>query len=178
MRTEPRQVLIRGAEARDEARVRAALERSMAGVARCAPPPRLLFEHFGPTGFVAESNGEVVGFLLGFVSQTYPGEACIHAVWVRPDRRRAQLGTALYECFVAAAHEQYCSVVRAWAAGTDGGAIAFHQALGFVVDDEDQHLGGPLSDADREAGESYVNFVRLVSGPSMAHPRPERESAA
>lgn len=178
MRTEPRQVLIRGAEARDEAKVRAALGQSGADCPPCTPPPRLLFEHFGSTGFVAESGGELVGFLLGFASQTYPGEAHVHAVWVRPDRRRTQLGTALYECFVAAAHEQYCSVVRASTPGIDGAAIAFHQALGFVVEEDDQDRDRLLSDVDREAGESCVNFVRVVSGPRMAHPRPERETAA
>lgn len=178
MRTEPRQVLIRGAEARDEARVRAALERSMAGVARCAPPPRLLFEHFGPTGFVAESGDDLVGFLLGFASQTYPGEAHVHAVWVRPDRRRTQIGTALYECFVAAAHEQYCSVVRAAVAGTDEGAIAFHQALGFVIEDEGRDRDRALMDGDGEAGEWRVHLVRLVGDPRMSNPRPERETAA
>jgi ribosomal protein S18 acetylase RimI-like enzyme len=178
MSTESRRVLIRGAEARDERRVRAALEGDAAGSATCGPPPGLLFEHFGPTGFVAESGNELVGFLLGFASQTYPGEAHVYAVWVRPDRRRAQLGTALYECFVAAAHEQYCSVVRASAAGTDRGAIAFHQALGFAVEEADRDLDRYLPGVDRETGESRVDFVRLVSGPRMTHPRPERETAA
>lgn len=178
MRTEARQVLIRGAEARDERRVRAALGRDAAGSATCGPPPRLLFEHFGPTGFVAEWRGELVGFLLGFASQTYPGEAHVYAVWVRPDRRRTQLGTALYECFVAAAHEQYCSVVRASAAGSDDAAIAFHQALGFVVEDDDHEADRPLPYGEREAGEARVGFVRVVTGPLMTHPRPERETAA
>ena len=169
MSTESRRVLIRGAEARDERKVRAALDRDAAGSATCGPLPSLLFEHFGPTGFVAESGGELAGFLLGFASQTYPGEAHVYAVWVRPDRRRTQLGTALYECFVAAAHEQYCSVVRASAVGTDGRAIAFHQALGFVVEDEDGTRTAPsrMSSA-RPASRAWIR----APGQRPAHDSP------
>jgi len=177
MRIEPYRVVIRGAEAGDEARVRAAHERLATGSTPCTPP-RILFEHFGPTGFVAESGDDLVGFLLGFASQTYPGEAHVHAVWVRPDRRRTQIGTALYECFVAAAHEQYCSVVRAAVAGTDEGAIAFHQALGFVIEDEGRDRDRALMDGDGEAGEWRVHLERLVGDPRMSNPRPERETAA
>ena len=37
--------------------------------------PRLFFEHFRDTSFVAEEDGEIVGFLCGFLSQTYPDQA-------------------------------------------------------------------------------------------------------
>ena len=79
---------------------------------------------------------------------------------------------------MAAAHEQYCSVVRASAAGSDDAAIAFHQALGFVVEDDDHEADRPLPYGEREAGEPRVGFVRVVTGPLMTHPRPERETAA
>jgi len=178
MSTESHRVSIRGVEPHDELRVRAALGCPGADSSLCTPPPRLLFEHFGSTGFVAESGGELVGFLLGFASQTYPGEACVWAVWVRSDRRREQLGTTLYECFVAAAHEQYCSIVRASAAVTDGVAIAFHRALGFVAEPgSDPRADGPADD-DPPADEARVQFVRFVADRAGSHPRPERETAA
>jgi hypothetical protein len=42
--------------------------------------PRLFFEHFTGTSFAAEAEGELAGFLVGFVSQSRPGEAYIHFV--------------------------------------------------------------------------------------------------
>jgi GNAT superfamily N-acetyltransferase len=49
--------------------------------------PRLFFQHFGDTSFAVEEDGELVAFLIGFVSQSREGEAYIHFVEVRPDRR-------------------------------------------------------------------------------------------
>jgi hypothetical protein len=40
--------------------------------------PRLFFEHFTDTCFAAERDGELAGFLVGFTSQSRPGEAYIH----------------------------------------------------------------------------------------------------
>lgn len=40
--------------------------------------PRLFFSHFQPTSFVAETERELAGFLIGFVSQTDPQQAYIH----------------------------------------------------------------------------------------------------
>jgi len=44
--------------------------------------PRLFFEHFTETSFAAERDGEVVGFLVGFLSQSRLGQG------VYPFRRR------------------------------------------------------------------------------------------
>ncbi len=37
--------------------------------------PKLFFDHFTDTSFVAEKDGEIFGFLIGFLSQTHPNEA-------------------------------------------------------------------------------------------------------
>ena len=138
---------------------------------------RVFFEHFGPTGFVAEIDGELAGFLLGFVSQTYPGEACVEFVGVRPDCRRRELGTALYERFFGAAFGHYCSVVRASASPLDDTAIAFHRALGFLIEPGDGEVDGVPVRRDFPApGESRVQFVRSVATwrdltPSAVHDR-------
>lgn len=96
--------------------------------------PDILFEHFSTNAFVAEAGGELVGFVLGFVSQTYPGEAHVQAVAVRPDRRRAELGRALYECFFGAACDQYCAAVCVAVPADERVALAFHRALGFAAE--------------------------------------------
>jgi GNAT superfamily N-acetyltransferase len=65
--------------------------------------PRLFFEHFTETSFAAERDGELVGFLVGFLSQSRPGEAYIHFVGVHPAERGRGLGRQLYQRFFAAA---------------------------------------------------------------------------
>jgi predicted GNAT superfamily acetyltransferase len=57
--------------------------------------PHLFFEHFTDTSFAAEIDGELAGFLVGFVSQSRAGEAYIHFVGIRPDQRGSGLGWPL-----------------------------------------------------------------------------------
>src|SRR5262252_2847159 len=47
--------------------------------------PRIFFIHFRPTSFAIEEDNKVIGFLAGFVSQTYPEQAYIHFVGIDPD---------------------------------------------------------------------------------------------
>jgi ribosomal protein S18 acetylase RimI-like enzyme len=54
--------------------------------------PKLFFDHFKNTSFIAEKDGKIVGFLIGFLSQTYPEEAYIHFVGVHPDYRKSGIG--------------------------------------------------------------------------------------
>ncbi|MBC7340387.1 MAG: GNAT family N-acetyltransferase [Firmicutes bacterium] len=91
------------------------------------------FLHFADTGFVAEEEGELIGFLLGFVSQTRPGEAYIHLAGVRPDRRGAGVGRRLYETFFAAVEERGCHTVSAITGPLGPESLAFHRSLGFEV---------------------------------------------
>ena len=54
--------------------------------------PRLFFEHFTDTSFAAERDGTLAGFLVGFISQSRPGEAYIHFVGVAPAERGGGAG--------------------------------------------------------------------------------------
>lgn len=157
-------VTIRGVEQSDYQRVLAVIDGWWGGRIMSTRLSRVFFEHFGPTGFVAEADGELVGFLLGFVSQTYPGEAYVHFVGVRPERRRRELGTALYERFFGAAYEQYCSVVRAATSPVNKDSIAFHRALWFLVEPGNGEIDGvPVRRDYPVPGESRVQFVRSVA---------------
>ena len=53
------------------------------------------FAHFRSTSFVIEADTELVGFLLGFLSQTRDNEAYIHFVGVHPDYRGMGFGRRL-----------------------------------------------------------------------------------
>ena len=57
--------------------------------------PRIFFIHFRPTSFAIEENGRVIGFLAGFVSQTYPEQAYIHFVGIEANYRGRGLGRQL-----------------------------------------------------------------------------------
>ena len=41
--------------------------------------PRLFFDHFTNTSFAADRDGALAGFLVGFVSQSQPGDAYIRS---------------------------------------------------------------------------------------------------
>ncbi len=93
--------------------------------------PKLFFVHFQPTSFVAEAGGRVVGFLVGFRSQTDPAQAYIHFVGVDPAWRGTGLGRALYERFFAAVSALGCTEVHGITSPVNEGSIAFHAAMGF-----------------------------------------------
>ena len=95
--------------------------------------PRLFFEHFQTTSFIAQDNGSLSGFLVGFVSQTYPMEAYIHFVGVHPSLRKNGLAKQLYEKFFATVRNMGCHTVRCITSPVNEVSIAFHQRMGFSV---------------------------------------------
>src|SRR5688500_10538826 len=95
--------------------------------------PRLFFVHFRPTSFVAEIDGRLVGFLVGFVSQSCPEVAYVHFVGVDPAARGAGVGRALYERFFETTYALGCREVQAVTAAGNAASIAFHRRLGFAI---------------------------------------------
>src|SRR5687768_15805336 len=61
--------------------------------------PKLFFVHFRDTSFIAEVNGNPIGFLVGFLSPAVAEEAYIHFIGVHPDFRKRGVARALYEQF-------------------------------------------------------------------------------
>ncbi|MDQ3086612.1 MAG: GNAT family N-acetyltransferase, partial [Actinomycetota bacterium] len=69
--------------------------------------PRLFFLHFEGTSFVAEDgDGDLSGFVCGFLSQTDPEEAYIHFVGVSPEHRGTGVGRTLYERFFSEVRDE------------------------------------------------------------------------
>jgi len=131
---------IRNAEPSDYERVSPLVDDWWGGRQMGALLPRLFFEHFRQTSFVAEEDGELVGFLNGFLSQSFGDEAYIHFVGVRPDRRGSGLARELYERFFAVARAHGRTLVRCVTSPVNEGSIAFHRALGFDVERGDEYL--------------------------------------
>ena len=112
----------------------------------CLPP--VFFSHLASTSFVLEAHdGVLVGFLLGFLSEARPDEACVHMIGVHPAFRRLGFGRRLYERFFVTAQMGGRRYVRAVSQPSDQ-SIAFHRAMGFVT------LGG--------SGAAPVVFVRRL----------------
>ncbi len=123
--------------------------------------PRLFFEHFADTSFAADRAGTLTGFLVGFLSQSQPGEAYIHFVGVRPGQRGQGLGRRLYEAFFEAASARGCTVVRAVTAPVNTGSVAFHRRMGFSVEPRQAARDGIPVAADYDGpGRDRVRFVK------------------
>ena len=103
---------------------------------------RLFFQHFGDTSFAAEEDGELIAFLIGFVSHSREGEAYIHFVGVRPDRRKKGIGRHLYELFFEEVRKWRCSKVSCITSLVNKGSIAFHSAMGFSLKASDTQIDG------------------------------------
>lgn len=109
--------------------------------------PQLFFLHFEGTSFVAEDeDGELAGFLVGFLSQANDDEAYIHFVGVSPGRRGQGIGSSLYERFFEEIRAQGRSVVRCVTSPANEDSVAFHEALGFEVDRVVPDYDGPGED--------------------------------
>ena len=114
--------------------------------------PRLFLDHFHTTSTIAEADGDLAGFLIGFLSPSWPDAAYIHFVGVHPDHRRSGLARVLYERFFELAAADSRTVVRAVTAPVNERSIAFHRALGFTVSDPVPGYDGP--------GDVKVRFER------------------
>lgn len=102
--------------------------------------PRLWFQHFTGTSWVAERpDGAIVGFLVGFVSPDRPTVACVHMIGTDPNVRRKGLGAELYRRFFDDVRSRGADEVLAITWPGNRGSVAFHRALGFEPD------GGPGS---------------------------------
>ena len=143
--------LIRGAQPQDYDRIAAVVDdwwgRPLLGLL-----PRLFLDHFHDTSLVAESDGELAGFLVGFLSPAQPGGAYIHFVGVSPRLRGSGLARRMYATFFDQAHASGATWVDAVTGPVNSGSIAFHRAMGFSVE-------GPVPDYDGP-GHDRMHFRR------------------
>jgi len=117
--------------------------------------PKLFFIHFEGTSFVAEdSDGRLVAFLIGFLSQTDADEAYIHFVGVAPEERGTGLGRELYERFFDVVREDGRTLVRCVTSPANEQSVAFHESLGFTAESVVADYDGP--------GEDRVLFVKQL----------------
>ena len=117
--------------------------------------PRLFLDHFHATSLIAERDGELLGFLIGFHSASAPHRAYIHFVGVAPAARGTGLARQLYETFFAASIQDGCTTVSAITSPMNTASVAFHRAMGFTVT-------GPVPDYDGP-GVDRIVFQRQLA---------------
>lgn len=161
----------RPAEA-DHARIAAVADEWCGGRGMRARLPRLWFQHFTGTSWLAEApDGAPLGFLVGFLSPDDPAVACVHLAAVSPGRRRRGIGSELYRRFCEDAAARGAREVRTIAWAGDRAAVAFHLALGFRADDGPgtQRLYGTTAYPDYEGdGRDAVVLRRPIAPPARA----------
>jgi ribosomal protein S18 acetylase RimI-like enzyme len=149
-------VTIRHAQPSDYGRVIGRVNAWWGGREMAPMLPKLFFLHFEGTSFVADGeDGQLAGFLIGFLSQSDPGEAYIHFVGIAPERRGEGLGRRLYERFFDSVRGDGRTRVRCVTSPVNSGSVAFHQALGFEVERVAEDYDGP--------GEDRVLFVKHLA---------------
>lgn len=125
--------------------------------------PRLFFVHFQDTSFILEENDTILGFLIGFVSQTHPQEAYIHFVGIHPDHRQQGLGEQLYTHFFEIVRQKGCLSVSCITSPVNTGSIAFHTRMGFDILPGDEVVNGVQAKANYDGkGQSRVVFRKLL----------------
>ena len=137
-------ILVRTAAAADYDQIIAVLDDWWGRPVRQALP-RLFLDHFHATSFVAELDGDLAGFLIGFMSPSLPDAAYIHFVGVHPQFRGSGLARVLYQRFFELAAADGRRVVSAVTAPRNTGSIAFHTAMGFTVTEPIPGYDGPSS---------------------------------
>ena len=137
-------IRLRAAAAADYDRIIAVLDDWWGRPVRQALP-RLFLDHFHATSFVAELDGDLAGFLIGFMSPSMPDAAYIHFAGVHPHFRGNGLARVLYQRFFELAAADGRHVVRAVTAPSNTGSIAFHTAMGFTVTEPIPGYDGPSS---------------------------------
>jgi ribosomal protein S18 acetylase RimI-like enzyme len=126
-------VEFRAATGADHARVVAVVDEWWGGRPMASMVQRLFFEHFGETSFIAEADGELAGFLIGFISPSKAQTAYVHFIGVDPGRRGTGLGSELYRRFFVHARDAGCGWVECITGPVNTGSIAFHTRLGFRI---------------------------------------------
>jgi predicted GNAT superfamily acetyltransferase len=111
------------------------------------------YTHFYQTSFVAEKEGEIVGFIIGFLSPAYSDEAYIHFVGIHPNHRNEGIGRLLYKHFFDIVRHKGRSIVHCVTSPVNQRSINFHQRMGFEIVPGDSEING-------------VSFVHNYDGPN------------
>lgn len=125
--------------------------------------PRLFFRHFNDTSFIVEENGEIIAFLIGFISQSNLDEAYIHFVGVHPDYRKKGIGRKLYLAFFEKVEMKGCKAIHSLTSPVNKASINFHTRMGFQIEKGDSKFNGiPIYANYDGPDQARVLFTRIT----------------
>jgi len=101
----------------------------------------IFFYELGDMAVVVEENGEMIGFLLGFIAQNPVKTGYVHLVGIHPDFRRKGVGRQLYATFTQRAVREGCMRLKAITTTGNEGSIRFHVAQGWQAEEIDDYAG-------------------------------------
>lgn len=93
----------------------------------------ILAEHFKETCFIAEDRGKMIGYLLGFRSQSHPEQAYMHLIQVAPELRGNGVGRRLFSQFQSAAKAMGCTRICTVTKPENKQCVPFHKAMGLSI---------------------------------------------
>jgi len=93
---------------------------------------------FKQTSLVFEDNGEIKGFLLGFISQEDPEDSYIHLLCINNDLRGQNLGSNLVDEFIKIVSSYGCRKVFLICKPFNKVAIKFYTKIGFLSLESDE----------------------------------------
>ena len=87
---------------------------------------------FKNTSLVFEDNGNIKGFLLGFISQENNENAYIHLLCIKKDLRGQNMASNLVEKFISIVSSLDCKKVFLVCKPSNKTAIKFYNKMGFL----------------------------------------------
>lgn len=148
----------------DHARIVGLVDEWWGGRRMRALLPRLWFQHFASTSWIAEADdGRLAGFVVAFISQDDPTTGYVHMIAADPNRRRAGIGRVLYETVFGDLASRGVRRVKAVTWPGNRQSVAFHRSIGFRIDDGPgtQNLYGTPAYPDYDGdGDDRVVFTR------------------
>jgi ribosomal protein S18 acetylase RimI-like enzyme len=105
--------------------------------------PRLFFIHFQDSSFICLDDDQIIGFVVGFISNVCKDTGYIHFVGVDPDYRRSNVANSLYSLFFNYCKSRGVEYIKCVTSPVNTGSIAFHQKMGFRASSYDSQ-GNPV----------------------------------
>ena len=124
---------------------------------------KIFFIHFCNTSFIAEKRKDLIGFLVGFLSQTDETLGYIQFAGVHPKYRKGGVGRRLCKKFIDLCEAKGRSGVKCCTSPVNKLSIAFHQHMGFEIEPGDVSVDGvPVSTNFLGKNEPLVLFKKEV----------------
>ena len=100
----------------------------------------MFFYELGRLARVVESDGTLVGFLLGFICPD-ASVGYVHLVGMHPEYRRRGVGKLLYSSFEEDCRREGCKRLKAITTLGNEASVRFHGALGWTMNEVEDYAG-------------------------------------